>query len=64
VGGSAEKINGSEWFRSGRCGGGNCVEIHRRRNELMVRDSKNRGLIVLMFGKKAWSTFIASYQCD
>lgn len=64
MGGSADKISVSDWYRSRRCGGGNCIEIRRKRKELVVRDSKSRGVAVLMFDGKAWSTFIESFQCD
>jgi hypothetical protein len=43
-------------------GGGNCVEVGHAANAVIVRDTKNRGGLVLNVPAHAWAKFTASLR--
>ncbi|APU12394.1 MULTISPECIES: DUF397 domain-containing protein [Actinoalloteichus] len=49
------------WFTSTRSSGAsnNCVEVRRRSDRVLVRDSKNRSGAVFAFGRGEWGAFLS-----
>lgn len=43
-------------------GDGNCVEIKRMENKILIRDSKQQDGDILEFTKSEWSAFIAGVK--
>lgn len=57
---TALDLTRAEWHTSTRSSGnGNCVEVAGVDGRVAVRDSKDRGGPVLVFGPAAWHTFVA-----
>lgn len=47
------------WFKSSKSSGGNCVEVKREGDRVLMRDSKDRSGPVLDFGLDEFRAFIA-----
>ncbi|GDY32819.1 DUF397 domain-containing protein [Gandjariella thermophila] len=53
----------AKWRKSSRSNnGGNCVEVAFGGTEVAVRDSKNPGGAVLIFGRGQWDAFLAGVK--
>lgn len=48
----------TEWRRSRRCEGGNCLEVAQTDTEIVVRDSKRPSGPLLRFSRPAWTQFV------
>lgn len=46
------------WFKSSKSSGGNCVEVKREGDRVLMRDSKDRSGPVLAFGLDEFRAFI------
>jgi hypothetical protein len=53
---------GDAWRKSSYSSSGACVEVGRRADVVLVRDSKNRGGPVLSFGCDAFDDFLAAVK--
>lgn len=51
-----------KWRKSSFSQNGDCVEVCRSGDEVLVRDSKHPDEGVLAFSPSGWSTFIISIQ--
>jgi hypothetical protein len=49
---------GIQWRRSTRCDSGDCVEVARAGETVMLRDSKVDNGHVLTFGLSEWKAFV------
>jgi Domain of unknown function (DUF397) len=45
------------WQRARLCGNGECIEVARDRDEIVIRDSKNPAL-QLRYNRQEWRAFI------
>ncbi|GAA0476446.1 hypothetical protein Ade02nite_42910 [Paractinoplanes deccanensis] len=54
--------NSPEWRTSSRSSGGACVEVKATEDEVLVRDSKDRGGPVLRFDHDTFRAFIADLK--
>jgi hypothetical protein len=45
------------WIRPGRCASNECIEVAEDGPRIAVRDSKNTGGPVLVFGREPWQAF-------
>lgn len=50
----------TSWQISSRSQNTNCVEVAPLGHQVGMRDSKDRGGPVLIFGRKCWQDFVAS----
>jgi Domain of unknown function (DUF397) len=50
------------WRRSTRCDSGSCVEVAYLGAEVLLRDSKDPGDIVLRLSKYEWVTFLRALK--
>jgi hypothetical protein len=59
-------MEGMNWRKSSYSGnsGGNCTEVATVTGTVLVRDSKDPGGPVLVFGHKAWDAFAAVVKAD
>ncbi|MEU8382496.1 DUF397 domain-containing protein [Streptosporangium sp. NPDC048865] len=57
-------LSGAVWRKSRQSGtNGNCVEVARLPGRgFAVRDSKDRGGAVLVFGRPEWTAFVAAVK--
>ena len=51
-------IEPSNWQRSSRCSGGNCVEVAKTAGQYLIRDSKRPDLQPLSFSADEWAAFV------
>ncbi|TDC41106.1 DUF397 domain-containing protein [Micromonospora sp. KC213] len=60
----ATDVANARWRKSARSGdtGGSCVEVAEPSDALAVRDSKDPDGPALLFGRKAWSSFVANLR--
>jgi Domain of unknown function (DUF397) len=52
------------WRRSGRCTGGDCVEVLIGHDRVSMRDSKDLTAGVLDLSRGAWAAFVADVRDD
>jgi hypothetical protein len=58
----AEATNDDEFSTSSFSGGGNCVQVGRRPDHVVVRDSKDSSRSPLIFSHAEWVAFIAGVK--
>jgi len=58
----AEPAETPRWRKSSRSSTGNCVEVWRQPDEVLLRDSKDPHGAVLTFDRSAFSGFLAGVQ--
>ena len=57
------RSTGTEWRKSSRSGGGNCVEVASNLSStVFVRDSKETNGPALAFGPAAWTSFVSQLK--
>ncbi|MBM2618036.1 DUF397 domain-containing protein [Actinoplanes sp. LDG1-06] len=54
----------SEWRRSTRCTGGNCIEVAKVDGGYLIRDSKNPDSGQLSFNDAEWDAFVAGVKAN
>lgn len=52
------ETNSVQWHKSTRCGSNACVEVAKRNDEYLVRDSKNPNVAPLSFTADEWTAFV------
>lgn len=52
------------WRKSTRSDDGNCVEVARAAESVLVRDSKSNGGPILRFDSTQWHAFISEIHAD
>jgi len=59
-------LSRAKWRKSSFSGGGgsNCVEVADAGQAIAVRDSKDAGGSVLVFGQRAWRQFAAKVKAE
>jgi hypothetical protein len=60
-------IKGTEdlrWVRSTKCASGNCVEVARDGDHVLLRDSKRPDGIPFEFTREEWKAFVAGVKAD
>ncbi len=60
----SEHTPAPDWRRSSRCSSGSCVEVARRKNVFLVRDSKDPASPHLNFPADSWREFIDRVKTD
>jgi len=55
-------VSTENWQRSSFCSSGQCVEVGRDGDQILVRDSKNPGQQPLAFDRAEWETFVAGVE--
>ncbi len=57
----SSQLDGLKWRRSSRCNGGQCVEVARLGDEVMVRDSADPDRIITVSAGN-WQQFVSGIQ--
>lgn len=58
------EIVSTQWRRSSRCTGGNCVEVAKVDGHYLIRDSKNLDLPPHSFTEAEWQAFVSGVKAD
>ena len=51
-----------DWRRSGRCSGGNCVEVAKDGDRVLIRDSREPGRRPLQISSADWAAFVGGIE--
>jgi hypothetical protein len=53
-----------EWRRASSCSGGNCIEVAKDGDRVLIRNSRSAGSAGLSFSADEWNAFIEGVKKD